>query len=183
MKDEQNIDEERRRKVEGFRVQINDDRLTDDTPDTVISSYSDPVEGEKRRERSKTAAADRAQLAHKLRDEEKARKNKSFFRLMWFSFLLMFSLLAAKYLVTGVNDMLAVGRQPVNVTVEIPKNATTSQVTKILYQAGAIRDEQSFSLFTKLTKAPKTYNGGSYQVTTGMDYEALINSIQSRENR
>ena len=183
MKDEQNIDGERRKKVENFHVHIDEDNPADDTPDTVISSYSDPKEGEKNRERSKNAAASRAQIAHALRNEEKARKNKSFFRLMWFSFVLMASLLAAKYLVGGVNDMLAIGRQPVNVTVEIPKNATSAQVTQILYKIGAIRDEKWFSLFSKLTKAPKTYGGGSYQITTDMDYEELINSIQSRQNR
>ncbi len=74
---------------------------------------------------------------------------------MWFSFVLMVSLLAAKYLVCGVNDMLAVGRQPVNVTVEIPKNATSAQVTQILYQAGAIRDEKLFQLFSKTDKSPE----------------------------
>ena len=138
MKDEQNIDGERRKKVENFHVHIDEDNPADDTPDTVISSYSDPKEGEKNRERSKNAAASRAQIAHALRNEEKARKNKSFFRLMWFSFVLMASLLAAKYLVGGVNDMLAIGRQPVNVTVEIPKNATSAQVTQILYKIGAM---------------------------------------------
>lgn len=183
MKNEQNIDDERQKKVQNFRVHIDEEDMAPDTPDTVISSYSDPEEGEKRRERSKTAASGRAQLAHELRNEEKARKNKSFFRLMWFSFVLMASLLMAKYLVCGVNDMLAVGRQAVNVTVEIPKNAASAKVTQILYKVGAIRDENFFRLFSKLTKAPKTYDGGSYQVTTGMDYEALINSIQSRRNR
>lgn len=183
MKDDRNIDEERRKKVQNFRIHIDDDNLTDEAPDTVISSYSDPAVAEERRERSKSEAAGRAQLAHKLRNEEKARKNKSFFRLMWLCFVLMMSLLAAKYLVVGVNDLFAVGRQPVNVTVEIPKNATSEQVTTILYRAGAIRDETFFRLFAKVTRAPKTYDGGSYQITTGMDYEALINSIQSRRNR
>lgn len=183
MKDDRNLDEERRKKVENFHVSIRGDDPAENTPDTVISSYSDTNGAEDRRERSKSEAVGRAQLAHKLRDEEKARKNKSFFRLMWFCFVLTASLLTAKYLVGGVNDMLAAGRQAVNVTVEIPKNASSGQVTQILFQAGAIRDTSFFQLFSKLTKAPKTYGGGSYQITTGMDYEELINSIQSRQNR
>ena len=183
MKDDRNIDEARRKKVENFRVHIDDGGGETETPETVISSYSDPAGAEERQERSKSEAAGRAQLAHKLRDEEKARKNKSFFRLMWLCFVLMASLLAAKYLVAGVNDMLAVGRQPVNVTVEIPKNASSDQVTAVLFRAGAIRDETFFRFFSKMTKAPKAYGGGSYQITTGMDYEELINSIQSRQNR
>jgi UPF0755 protein len=183
MKDEHNIDSEHQKKVQNFRIHIDDADLAEDTPETIISSYSNPAEAQKRRERSEAVATGRAQLAHELRNEEKARKNRTFFRLMWFCFVLMASLLAAKYLVSGINDMLAVGRQSVNVTVELPKNATSDQVTQILAKSGAIRDGNFFKLFSKLTKAPKTYGGGSYQITTGMDYEAIINSIQSKENR
>lgn len=184
MKDRQEFDDERQRKVQNFRVHIDEENNEEhERPETVISSYSNPSEAEKQHERSKTEATDRAQLAHKLRNDEKARKNKAFFRMMWLSFVLLFSLLAAKYLVMGVNDMLAVGRQTVNVTVEVPKNATAGQVTQLLYQAGAINDKNFFELFSKITKAPKTYAGGTYQITTGMDYEALVNSIQSSTKR
>lgn len=186
MKDEQNIDGEHRQKVQNFQLHIHEEDLQDsnDYPETTISSYSDPREAQKKREAFTDAvSAEKAQLAHELRSEEKGRKNKSFFRLVWFSMVLMVSLLAAKYMVSGVNDMLAVGRQPVNVTVEVPKNATSDQVAQLLYQSGAIKDIAFFKIYGKLTKAPKTYGGGSYQITTGMDYEALINSIQSNKNR
>lgn len=179
MSDRQDFDNERQKKVQNFHVSIDDERIDKEMSDPVIHSYSDPAEAEKQHERTN----DRAQMAHQLRNNEKAKKNKSFFRMMWFSFVLIFSLLAAKYLVFGINDMLAVGRNAVNVTVEVPKNATSSDVTQLLYQAGAIGDKTFFNLYTKLTKAPKTYGGGTYQITTNMDYEALINSIQSSTKR
>lgn len=183
MKDSRDYDSERQRKIENFRIHIDESNEEPEAPATVISSYSDPAEVEKQHERSKNEATDRAQLAHQLRDDEKSRKNKGFFRMMWLSFVLIFALLAAKYLVTGINDMLAVGRQSVNVTVEVPKNATADQVTQILYQAGAINDRSFFKLFSKLTKAPKTYGGGTFQITTGMDYEALIYGVQASTKR
>lgn len=183
MKDSRDLDNERQKKIENFQVHFDESDDEPEMPPTVISSYSDPAEVEKQHERSKTEATGRALLAHQLRNDEKARKNKGFFRMMWLSFVLIFALLAAKYLVTGINDMLAVGRQSVNVTVEVPKNATTDQVTQILYQAGAINDRNFFKLFSKLTKAPKTYSGGTFQITTGMDYEALIYGVQASTKR
>lgn len=182
MKDEQNVSRDHQRKVQNFRVHISDDG-EEKNGDAVISSYSNPEEARRKRESSETAVSNRAQLAHRLRNEEKGRKNRNFFRMVWICMVLMVSLLAGKYLVFGFNDMLAVGRQKVNVTVEVPKNATPTQVAQILYKAGAIRDADFFRFYSSMTKAPKSYGGGSYQITTGMDYEALINSIQSAQNR
>lgn len=183
MKDEQKFDRERRKRVQNFRVNISEDDLKGEIPDTVISSYSDPAKAERVRETTEAAASSRAQLAHKLRSEEKGGRNKGFFRMMWLCMVLMLSVLAGKYLVVGINDMLAVGRQAVNVTVDIPKHATSKQVAQIFYHSGAIQDPDFFLFFSKMTKAPQTYGGGSYQISTSMDYEALINAIESNEKR
>ncbi len=186
MKDGQYTDKAHREKVENFRLQIHEeaDENSDDYPKTSISSYSDPRAARRNLESAAEAAgAERARLAHKLRDKEKRRGNRRFFRLMWLSMVILVSLLAAKYLLSGINDMLAAGRQKVAVTVEIPKNATAVQVAKLLYSDGVIREPDCFELYARLTKAPKTFDGGSYQVDTSMDYEALLNSIQSAKNR
>ncbi len=177
---------EERRRGGKFEVHIGDagPESPAEYPDTVISSYSDPAEVQRRSgTRDGMSPARRAKLAHELRSREKGRKNRRFFRLMWLSMVLLTSALLAKYAVSGLEDMLAVGRQNVSVTVEIPKNASSDQVARLLYSAGAIRDADFFRLYAQLTKAPKTYGGGSYQITTGMDYLALINSIQSAKNR
>jgi UPF0755 protein len=97
--------------------------------------------------------------------------------------VLFVSLLLARYLITGVNDMLAIGRESLEVTVDIPQKATADQVAQALYQDGVICDENFFKLYAKMTKAPKQFGGGSFQVRTNMDYEALINSVQSNANR
>lgn len=185
--DGQNLNERRRRKVRDFQMNISDDGKDEPQPgepeEQAISSYSDPQEAQNREISTETAAIERAKLAHTLRNKEKARKNRRLFRSVWFCMLLLFTILAAKYIVSDVNDMLGVGRQAVNVTVEIPKNATPGQVSQILSKAGAIRNAGAFVFYSKLTKGPKAYGGGSYQITTGLDYEALINSIQSSSKR
>lgn len=176
---------DRQRRAGNFEVHIPDSgEGPEEYPDTVISSYSDPAEAQRRSATPAGARADRrAKLAHSLRSKEKSRKNRQFFRLMWLSMVVMVSVLLAKYAISGINDMLATNRQNVSATVEIPKNASSDQVAQILYRSGVIRDVDFFRLYAYLTKAPKTYDGGSYQITTGMDYLALINSIQSTENR
>jgi UPF0755 protein len=185
LKDEQRISEERRKKAEHFRVDIRDSSQSKgEYPDTTISSYSDPSKAqESRRALAEGIPDKKAQLVHELRDREKGRKNRRFFRWIWFLMVLLVSLLLARYAVAGVNDMLAVGRQNVNVTVEIPKNSSLDFVAEKFYKTGAIQDVGFFKLYAKLTKAPKTYQGGSFQISTNMDYEALLQSIQSLKNR
>ncbi|WP_411678450.1 endolytic transglycosylase MltG [Caproicibacter sp.] len=190
--DERRAERAHREKLDNFNLQIHEDpeelpgqeiysRGSDAVPDSdsVISSFS-----EGRENGGKNAVADqRTMELHRLRNREKGRKNKRFFRFVWFMMVLFVSLLLARYLVVGVNDMLAVGRDSLNVTVDIPQKATGKQVAQILYQDGVIRDKNFFLIYAKLTKAPKQFGGGSFQVSTNMDYEALINSIQSNANR
>ncbi len=182
MDDEPKIDEKHRRKVENFRLNIHEETGGNEYPETTVSSYSDPREAQRQREAEK-AAAKRARLAHILRDEEKSRGSRRFFRFLWFSMVLLISLLLAKYAVTGISDMLGSDRQDVAVTVEIPKDASIDKVADILQKAGAVRDLPFFKLYASLTGAPKKFSGGSYQITAGMDYLELINSIQSSRNR
>lgn len=189
--DEQWAERAHRERIENFRLQMDEDReelpgqeiyskgsdgQTDS--DSIISSYS-----EIRANGEQTAAQKRIMELHRLRNHEKGGKNRRFFRFIWFVMVLFVSLLLARYLVAGVNDMLAVGRESLDVTVDIPQKATPGQVAQVLYQDGVIRDENFFNLYAKLTKAPEQFGGGSFQVRTDMDYEALINSIQSNANR
>lgn len=186
MNDENDLDRERRRKVQNFRLKIDgeDGEPGEEPAAPAISSFSDPGKARKSEaDGRETAAVEQLRRAHVLRDREKSRKNRRLFRVVWFCMVVMLAVLLSKYLAAGVNDMLAVGRRAVTVTVEIPPDASAGEVTQILYKAGAITDTDFFSLYSKLTKAPKTYGGGSYQITTGLDYEALINAIQSTDKR
>lgn len=184
-------DPEYRRRVENFRLNITDDALGDlpDLPaddgenaNQVIHSYSDPKAAEKAKNIPQ-AAEEKAEKAHRLRNHEKRRGNRFFYRMVWLIMVLILAGLLSLFSITGINDMLAVGREEVNVTVEIPKNATSAQVADILNNVGAIHDETFFKLYAKLTKADGRYSNGSFQLKTNMDYEAIINKLQSSTNR
>lgn len=184
-------DPEHRRRVENFRLNITDDAFGDlpDLPaddgenaNQVIHSYSDPKAAEKAKNIPK-ATEEKAEKAHRLRNREKRRGNRFFYRMVWLIMILISAGLLSLFSITGINDMLAVGREEVNVTVEVPKNATTAQVADILNNVGAIHDETFFKLYAKLTKADGRYSNGSFQLKTNMDYEAIINKLQSSTNR
>ncbi|MCI1964606.1 MAG: endolytic transglycosylase MltG [Oscillospiraceae bacterium] len=192
--DERQAEQAHRDRVDNFRLQM--DESMEELPepeqeiystefadrsdsDSIMSSYSNNQSNSGRQ----TEYQKKAMQLHRLRDREKGGKNKRFFRFVWFIMVLFVSLLLARYLVSGVNDMLAVGRENINVTVDIPQKATPGQVAQALHQGGVIYDEDFFIFYAKMTNAPSQFGGGSYELTTGMDYEALLNSLQSNTNR
>ncbi|MBW7573309.1 endolytic transglycosylase MltG [Caproiciproducens faecalis] len=198
MSNDRDLNEYHQKKVESFKLNIPDEdwgdtpdtdlssdlRTTDDAnaSNTVISSYSDPREAQRAKSMQDEAEI-KAEKAHQLRNREKGRKNKAFFRFIWIIMVLFASILFSQFMITGINDMLAIGKERVSVTVEIPKNATTGQVAGALNTAGIVRDVNFFQLYSKLTKADGHYSNGSYKIDTNMDYEAIINSLQSNMNR
>lgn len=200
MSDDKNQNGSSQNKAEHFKLNISEQNF-DDTPDTeiysdiqntqeenkgypqtVINSYSDPRAAE-REQYMQDDTTIKAEKAHKRRNKEKGRRNKAFFRFIWFVMVLFLSVLFAQLVISGVNDMLAVGKENVSVTVEIPKNASTKQIAGILSSAGVIHDVNFFSAYSKLTKADGHYNNGSYKIETNMDYEAIISNLQSSLNR
>lgn len=198
MNDDRDLNDYQHKRVENFKLNIPDEDWGD-TPDTdlysdlhnadsanesntVISSYSDPREAQ-RAKLLQDEAEIKAEKAHEIRNKEKGRKNKVFFRFIWIIMVLFASILFSQFMITGINDMLAIGKEKVTVTVEIPKNATTEQIADILNGAGVVRDVNFFQVYSKLTKADGHYSNGSYKIDTNMDYEAIINNLQSNLNR
>ncbi|NLJ31244.1 MAG: endolytic transglycosylase MltG [Clostridiales bacterium] len=179
-----------RRKVDNFRLNISDDEFggfpnsaaAGGDEGQVIHSYSDPKAAQQAENAAKEAE-ERAAKAHKLRNREKRRGNRFFYRMVWLIMVFITAGLLAQFAITGINDMLAVGRESVAVTVEIPANATTAQVADVLNKAGIIRDKAFFQLYSKMTKADGHYTNGSFQIKTNMDYEAIITKLQSSANR
>ncbi|HHV32932.1 endolytic transglycosylase MltG [Caproiciproducens sp. LBM24188] len=184
MQDDDQLHElRRRRKVENFRLNIEDDTIGQpQEEDNTLQSFSDP-RARQRAKQQELQASDRAERAHQWRNKEKGRKNRFFFRMIWLVMVLLTSTLLARFAINGINDMLAVGREKVTLTVEIPKNANGKQVADILERAGVIRNPDFFQLYSKLTKAEGHYNNGSFQLDTSMDYQALIYTLQSNLNR
>ena len=191
MNDDKRNEELRRRKIENFRVQIPEDSFPQESGRSpreeppAINSYSRPEKNHRAADvrMAERKAARRAAKAHKKRNKQKRGKNKLFFRLVWLMMVLFIGVALAQYAVTGINDMLAIGRDAVNVTVDIPKGASTDQIAQVLQEAGVIQRSDFFKLYSAMTKADGHYNNGTYKLNTSMDYEAIINNLQSNANR
>lgn len=108
--------------------------------------------------------------------------NKSFFRIAWFVLLCLISALIARYILTGINDMLAIGKDSTPVQIEIPEGAELDDVANILKDHGLINEKEFFKLYAIATKSSKNFVSGSYELSTSMDYQSLLNHIQNQSN-
>ncbi|MGI6254005.1 MAG: endolytic transglycosylase MltG [Acutalibacter sp.] len=119
--------------------------------------------------------------AHKKRNRLKSRKNRWIFTLVWLCMVLLVSFTLASYLIRGSNDFFAVGRPEGTTSVTIPENVTLKDLTKILYEAGAIKEPQFFDLYCSVTVDDdelQYFQPGTYQLETNMDYQDIISTLQ-----
>ena len=154
----------------------------DDYSDSELSSYSDDApEPEIALNKKELRAAKRHD---KKRRRIKAKKNRVIFRTVWFAMVIFVSIMIGQYIMVAINDMLAVGREEKRVVeVTIPPNANIDQITDILISNNIIKNEYAFKLFATFTKSTTGFTQGTFQIPTNKDYMALINDLQSPENR
>lgn len=182
----------RQNRAQNFRVEINDDDYLgdpnsqrpgppDNEPD-VLHSYSSPQTRKAMAETEKRALK-AEEKALRERSREKGRRNRRFFRMIWVSMIIILGIGTGQYLVTGIADMLAYQKPESTATVEIPKGASVGQVAKVLQQSGVIDQPGFFQLYSTITRANASYLHGTYELQTDMDYEAIINYLQTNNNR
>lgn len=119
----------------------------------------------------------------KARDKAVSKENRHFFRIVWIVMIVLISAMLTKYILVGVRDMLAIGKEENTVTITLPSRPNIFQVTDILSSNGVIEDPSFFRLYGLITKSVKTFPGGTFEVKTNMDYEALINYLENQSNR
>lgn len=208
------LEKKRQEKIESFKVQFDDDfddiessssepekpqdfsvdldsgkneaeeavDFSDDFSDSELSSYSDDATDPEIKLNKKELRA--AKRHDKKRRRLKAKKNRVIFRVVWLAMVVFASIMVAQYIMVGINDMLAVGREEERtVEITIPENATLDQVTDILIKNNIIKDKNFFMLYAIVTKSTTGFTQGKFEVPTNKDYLALIDKLQSEENR
>lgn len=120
---------------------------------------------------------------HKKRSRKKGRKNAWFFRGIWIGVIVLVGVGIAQFAISCLNDMLGFQKQSSQVTIELSKDATVDQVADILKDNGLINNKWAFTTYSKFTNSDGNYEYGTFQLTVGMDYQALINSLQASGNR
>ena len=117
----------------------------------------------------------------KLKEKTK-RLNGCFFSMSWFVFIALISVLLSRFIMTGVNDMLAVGKSSEVVQIELPENASIDTVADVLLSKNVISEKWFFKLYSIATKSPKYFYGGFYELETDMDYQSILNHIKNQDN-
>lgn len=176
----------RKKKVDEFKINIdaqdsseyNDDNFTE-TSDDINSFSTSNGNGQEQSNKYDYTITE----ADKQRMKEKSKRNKWTFRLIWISVIVIISIIASKYILVGINDMLSIGGSNEVVSIEIPKNATLTQVTDILVDNGIIENRSFFKVYATITKASKRFIHGKFDLRKDMDYEAIINYLQTNSNR
>jgi len=131
----------------------------------------------------KRSVRKRHRLANKRR-HRKSKSNRVIFRVVWITMVILVSILLGEYLMVGINDLLAVGREEEkSVSVTISKEDSIDAITNMLYNKGVIKNKFFFKMYAVVTKSTSGFTQGTFDVSTNKDYQALINYLQSDMNR
>lgn len=196
---EETLREYQERKRQEFQLNISGlDDIDDDSPEIYsnkseydvephmaenIESHSHNTPKKEPQEPQQNPKAQKLTKEQKKNMKKRDRKNKRIFFWMWIVMILVVSFSIARFAMVNINDMLAVGRDDSVVQIQIPKNATGEQVGKLLAENDIIDKPSFFALYSKVTKSDGHYQYGTYEIKKNMDYEAIINHIQSNANR
>lgn len=167
-----------------FQVNLSEEQLNAPSESVNVQSYANPGSSYAPGSSGARSAADertrrREAKEHRKRNRVKSRKNKRIFAITWLAMVVLVSLMISSYLIGGSNDFLAIDRIEAEVEITIPENVTRDELTDILYQSHAIEKPEFFSLYCLLTTEMEYFSAGTYTVSTTLDYEALINELQS----
>lgn len=117
-------------------------------------------------------------------EKKRLKKNKKRFKRLWLLATLIMGIFVGQFLLIGFNDMLAIKRtDSATVHIEIGPDPTVDQVAQILRDNGVIDSELFFKLYTQVTNADTGFRQGSFDISKNMDYEQIVNYMQSNSNR
>lgn len=204
---EKQLDSNRRNKVKSFNLNISDD-FSDDADDEMIfpddtepNDASDSIPSRKsdniilpddpddddyyKSEKEEEKRRKQALKAERKRKKKKAKKNGCVFKVLWLVMVVILGVFLAEFLLVGINDLLGRSRgEEATAIVQIPENADLDTVTDILLENGVISNGSYFKLYTKFTKSEDIeFAQGSFEMENDMDYEAIINYLQTNSNR
>lgn len=191
---EQKLAEERQEKVRNFQLNIDDETLLSGQPENAGDASSStgeapsvgPVElpQEELSSYSSEYAREAAKKGKKEKPPRKAKrkkKNGCLYAMIYGVVICLVTLFLSQFLINGAYDLLAVNREERDVVIEITPETTNDEVVQQLVDNGVIKEPFFYRLYAKLTKA--AYRPGTYTIQTDMDYEAIINALQSNKNR
>jgi len=159
--------------------------LTDDdrtartvVPRRISDTEEDVSEKDENKRRRKALKRERR------RKRKKAKQNGCVIRVVWLVMVLILGVFLAEFLLVGINDLLGRNRgEEEKIIIQIPDDPDIDELSDILYENGVISNKTYFTMYAKLTNGDDGFAKGSYEMKNNMDYEAIINYLQSNANR
>lgn len=184
-----NLEEQRRRKAENFRLNIQE--TYDDEYDyesyadgpSELNSYSgQDVKEQIERESKKSLKIKKK--AEKKELKAKNKRNRRIFRWIWIISVIIVGAMVSVFMIIGMNDLLAINRTSSDtVKVKIPKDPTLEQVADLLKSNEIIDEPIYFKMFAKFTKSADDFSQGTYELRKNMDYQAILTNLEGSTNR
>ena len=81
-----------------------------------------------------------------------------------------------------VNDVCALNKDPVEVTIEVEEGESVSSVASKLKKEGLVDSKTLFMIFGSIFHAKETIGPGVYELNSDMDFRCLINSMESSQS-
>ena len=184
--DRKQFDEQRRKKAENFHLSISDEAFGQESenaqPEEINSYSGQDVKEQIARESQKSLKKRNREQKRELKRRNK--HNRRIFRVMWLVSILLIGTMIATYIVTGMNDLLAINRTDDSVvSVTIPANPTLDSVTELLVNNGIINEGGYFKMFAKMTKSNNEFAQGTYELRKNMDYQAILTNLAGKSSR
>jgi len=136
--------------------------------------------------RGDTASWDTAQVRREQRTQQPRKKKRRKKRANWFLRILLYVVFVAvaSFLLARVGwalmtDLCAFDKELITATVEVTAEDDMDSISEKLYDSGLIEYKWFFQLFGKVAKAEEKVGLGTYELSTEMDYRALIAGMKS----
>ena len=176
---------QRRKKAENFHLSIADnydDGGNARQPEEINSYSGQDVKEQIAKESKKSLKKRQREQKRELR--RRNRRNRRYFRIFWLVSVLIISAMVSAYVVTGLNDLLAINRKDDTVvSIKVPANPTLDSVTDLLVKNGVIDEPSYFKMFARMTKSDNEFSEGTYQLKKDMDYQAILTHLAGKSSR
>lgn len=183
--EQRDFEQQRRRKAESFHLSISDnydDNSADAQPEEINSYSGQDVKKQIAKESKKSLKKRRREQKRELR--RRNRRNRRYFRIMWIVSILIVGVMVSGYVVTGMNDLMAIERtDDTEASVVIPENPTLDDVAEELQKKGVINEAGYFKMYARMTKSDKDFTQGTYQLKKNMDYQAILTNLGGKSSR
>lgn len=97
--------------------------------------------------------------------------------------IIVVSIIMAIFVLIVVTDILGIGKDYHEISVDIPMNASTEEISNVLEENNIIERPLLFRLFSKLTKSDGQYKYGLYALNSNMPYSDIINTLKKASDQ